>query len=232
MKFCKPVLLLVLLMPAMMATAKLPPVRLQMGAGLSQPMFAYARPSLSKGCFTTSGLHLETGAMVKALGPWWWDVRYLAQLHPVDVGRLGYERVMADPFLVDTYIRSEPYRHQGLLTGPVYMLDKGSSWFAHASVLAGIMHSKTPHQLYKPTYFMTGPEYFEISSASDFSPVFGGEITGGWKATPCYHLKLSASFLQTNMDFRFRSALGLRTDSRSISTLNLSAAVVFLIPPR
>lgn len=216
---------------ATLAMAKLPPMRLIPGVGLSQPVFDYASPSLSKGCFTQSGLQLEAVASVNVFKQWWWDARFVAQMHPVDVGRLGYERVVADPFLVDTYIRSEPYRHLGLLTGPGFELDKGQWWYARASVMAGFMQSKTPHQLHKPTYFMTGPEYFEISSAIDYAMVYGGELAAGWKITPCYHLRLSASFLHTEMDFRFLTSGGIRTDNRRISTMNLTAGVVFLIPP-
>lgn len=215
---------------ALPAPAKLPPTRLIPGAGLSQPMFDYASPSLSKGCFTQSGLQLETVASMNVFRQWWWDVRFVAQMHPVDVERLGYERVIDDPFLVDTYIRSEPYRHLGLLTGPGFMFDNGHWWYAQASLMAGLMQSKTPYQLHKPTYFMTGPEYFEISSATDYAIAYGGELAAGWKVTPCYHLRLSASFLHTEMNFRFLTSGGIRTDNRRISTLNLSAGLVFLIP--
>lgn len=214
------------------AGAGMPPLRLTAGAGLSQPVFDYASPSLSKGCFTQSGVQLETVASVGVFKQWWWDARFVAQMHPVDVGRLGYERVQADPFLVDTYIRSEPYRHLSLLTGPAFELDHGRWWYARASLMAGLMQSKTPHQLHKPTYFMTGPEYFEISSATDFSWAFGAELAAAWKITPCYHLRLAGSFLHSAMDFRFLSSGGTRVDHRRISTVNLTAGVVFLIPPR
>jgi hypothetical protein len=223
---------LVLIVSAINAAAKLPPLRLDLGTGLSQPIFAYSSPSLGKGCFTKTGLSLSGTASVNGFKQWWWDVRFEAQLHPVDVARLGYERVISDPFLTNTYIRSEPYRHLGLLTGPSYLLDHGKMWFAQASVLVGLMQSKTPHQLHKPTYFMTGPEYFEISSAIDYSVVYGAEIAAGWKVTPCYYLKLASSYFHTDMDFRFRTASGIRIDSRTISTINLRAGLVFLIPPR
>ncbi|MBK9291896.1 MAG: hypothetical protein IPM52_09755 [Bacteroidetes bacterium] len=227
----KLIFLLSLLWPLKAVQAGILPLRLETAAGVSQPVMAYASPSLSKGCFTLTGLQLTGNATLGLKGAWHWGMRFEAQLHPVDVARLGHERVMADPFLLDTYIRSEPYRHLGLLTGPTYQFDKGKWWFAEGSVVAGLMQSKTPHQLHRPTYFMTGPEYFEISSAIDYGLAYGAEVSAGWKATPCYHLKLSASFFHTDMEFRFRTASGIRTDSRSISTLNFRAGVVFLLPP-
>lgn len=225
-------LILAMFVPAIVAQAKLPPLQFEAGAGLSQPLFAYASSDLNKGCFTMSGLQLSGVASVGLSGPLWLEARFDAQFHPVNVSRLGYERVIADPFLTDTYIRSEPYRHFALLAGPAYIVPFGRQFTAQASVFAGFMQSKTPHQLHKPTYFMTGPEYFEISSAIDYAFGYGAEIGAGWKATSCYHLKLSASFLHADMDFRFRTASGIRIDSRSISTINLRAGVVFLIPAR
>lgn len=232
MKTLGHILTLSLLLLALNARAVLPPMRLNLSTGLSQPVADYASPSLNEGCFALKGLLLESTASANFYGSLWWDARFAAQLHPVDVGRLGYERVIADPFLKDTYIRSEPYRHRARLTGPSYQLDKGSRWYTRASLFTGLMQSKTPYQLHKPTYHMDGPDYFEISSAIDYSLAIGGEIAAAWKATPCYPRQISASFLQTKMDFRFRNANGIRTDSRRISTLNLWSGVAFLIPPQ
>lgn len=206
------------------------PVHLHLHSGLSVPVFDYASEKLDKGSYTSAGFAAGITVDARLYASWFLMIQGGMQLHPVKVGILGYDKVQADPFLLDVTIRSEPYKMLHALAGPAYNWQIAEKLRLQAGIMGGVLYAASPHQLYKPTYFMTGPDYYEITSSTDYSAAFAGSLRLMYAITPCYEIGLNADAVAARAGFRFFSAAGLRTDWRNISFLNLNAALVFRIP--
>ncbi len=204
---------------------------LHLGVGTSVPVLAYAAPSLEKGCFTTTGFAANVAVSTTLVGSWGLMATGGFYLHPVDVGYLGYEKVQSDPFLMDVTIRSEPYRLMSLMAGPMYRKHVGNGLNLQLAAMMGLFSSRTPHQIYKPQYFLVGPEFFEITSSLDRSFAWGAFASMSYAITPCYFIALETSFLQSNAAFQFYTGSGnLRTDHRTLSMLNIALALQLKLP--
>lgn len=199
---------------------------LQLRSGLSVPLFEYSSNTLKSGCFTNPGLTTSVAISGKVYKHWNFVVQSGLQLHPVSVGLLGYYKVLDDPFLLDVTIRSAPYTIIHLVGGPEFSYNVSKKTFINAAIYSGTFLSTTPHQIYKPTYYMVGPEFYEISSASDLSFAYGAGLTIGYQITPCYEIAIVSDILRSKAGFNFISQNGVRTDWRQITMLNISASLM------
>lgn len=197
--------------------------------GLSIPVGEYASTNLDNGCFTQLGFN------VNAEGAWFFK-NYLGiggqfgfNLHPVNVGVLGWEKVQDDPFLQDLIIRSEPYQ---IITANIGFYSKWNFWklmSLHGKLLGGMMWAKTPYQLYKPEYFLVGPEYFEITSSRDWNLMGLGGIGLQFDLSPCIALRLEGEYQFSKMIFGFTTASGIRYEYRNISFVNTTLGLIILL---
>lgn len=223
--------LIVLCLASLSLSAAEKKVFLQLRSGTSVPLLEYAAPRLDDGCFTTTGFSASVAASIDFTNHWGLIALAGFNLHNVDVGYLGYEKVQADPFLLDVTIRSEPYRILTFLAGPTYNTALSHRFNLQAAAMAGYFGSRTPHQIYKPVYFLTGPEFFEITSTLDRSFAWGVSTTVSYEITPFYELGLTTDFMRSAAAFRFQTPDGnLRTDHRKISMLNISLNLMLRLP--
>jgi hypothetical protein len=199
-------------------------------SGLSVPLLEYASADLEKGSFTKAGLTTTLALSSDLYKQWGITLQGGLQLHPVDVGWLGYEKVRTDPFLLDVTIRSEPYRILHIAGGPTYSFEPFAKTSVSASLLGGVFYSSTPYQLHKPKYFMTGPDFYEITTSRDYSFAYGAGLSLAYAITDCYHLALESDLLRSKAGFQFVSGAGLRTDWRQITMLNISLSLVLKVP--
>lgn len=190
--------------------------------GASFPISKYKQANLNQGSFA------RTGYNVTAEGAWFFKEKFgvggsvSINQHPVDVGLLGWEKVQADPFLEDLYIRSEPYLMLTAFIGfnyRTYIFDK---FYFTSKLQGGILYGKTPYQLYKPTYFIVGPEYYEITSARDWKIAGNAGIGIQYNITNCYSIVLDADVTYGELAFGFNSASGYQIDRRAVSFINTS----------
>lgn len=207
-------------------TARSQQAYFELKAGTSFPVFAYSSNNLKKGCFTQTGLGVSAEADLRLWQHWGLQLQSGLQLHSVDVGLLGWEKMKNDVFLQDLYIRSDPYRIIHLVGGPAYHQAFFKKFNLDISLLGGVFFSRSPYQLYKPVYFMSGPPFYEITPSRDIGFAWGGDCGLSYAITDCYDIGLSATFLQSDVDFRFRTANGIRVDERMISFLNVSLGLV------
>ncbi|MDP3463316.1 MAG: hypothetical protein Q8S18_11035 [Bacteroidales bacterium] len=194
-------------------------------SGLTVPLLDYGADNLEKGCFTMPGIVVSPGFGYQLNHQFEIELQSGIYFHPVDVSSLGASKVANDPFLEDLFIRSESYRLIRVAGGGNYSVYDGRYFEVAFSALAGILWSKTPYQLYKPKYFLTGPPYYEITSARDMSFVYAVGLQTAWRLNNCLILTLGADFMQANASYRFSTGSGIRTDNRMISTLNISAGI-------
>ncbi len=198
--------------------------------GASIPILDFSSSDLQKGSFALTGFTTSADAKVifnNTLGGF---IQAGIQLLPVDVGPLGYEKVKADPFLQDLYIRSDPFKIIHLLAGPVYQIPLWKSFIFEGQVGAGVFLSSTPYQLYKPSFFFMGPPYYEITPSQDVSFAYSASIKAIYDLTPCYQIALSSQIMNSKASFDFESSTRVRTDIRNISLLNISLSLILKLP--
>jgi hypothetical protein len=201
-------------------------VQLCIQSGVSVPFSDFAATNLDEGSFTLPGFTGSVEAKLVRNNKWVGFVQGGIQFNPIDVGYLGYEKVQADPFLEDLYIRSDPFQVIHLLAGPGYQTRVGKSFLIEGALLAGVFFSSTPYQLYKPTYFLLGEKYYEITPSKDISFAYGANLSIIYEVTPCYQIGISNQFMQSNASFDFLSGQTIRTDVRNISLWNISFSLI------
>lgn len=193
---------------------------LTLQAGMSVPLFDFASTNLDKGSFALSGFSGSGEFEVKLSNHLGAFLQSGVQLNPIDVGTLGYEKIQADPFLQDVYIRSDPFKYIHLLAGPEYYYQLTNSLILSGQIGAGVMASFTPYQLYKPEYFMTGPPFFEITTARDVSFAYGAGLHLTYKIKSCYSIGVYTQFIGSQAAYEFWTGSRTRIDKRYISTWN------------
>lgn len=218
--------LIILFVSTLFSNAQPLQMDLALQSGISIPLFDYSAKNLQKGCFTLPGF--SGSAEVKLLVDDNWSGTLLAgiQLNPVDVGFLGYEKVNADPFLEDLYIRSDPYKVVHLMIGPSYQFPIFKSFSLEGQLTGGVFFASTPYQLYKPEYFFTGPPFYEITPSRDISLAYGGSIRLSYQVTPWYKIAITNQFMQSKASFDFNTSTSTRTDVRNISLWNASFSII------
>jgi hypothetical protein len=195
-------------------------------AGPSFPVGKYQWKTLPEGSFT------QTGFSASIEGAWffmpWLGVGGSAGMHyhPVDVGTLGYEKVKADPFLNDMYIRSDPYRSYTLYAGTFFQFPLVQRLSLTAKALGGMIYTQSPYQLYKATFEMIGEKWYEITSAGDYEGSFLAGAGLKYELKNCIGFSLNSEFTFNTMKFNFLLGDGsIRTDTKVVSFINLSAGV-------
>lgn len=191
-----------------------------LNAGFSIPFGNFRSTDLEDGSFALTGMN------VNAEGAWFFNPKLGVgasagfNLNPVYVSVLGWEKVQNDPFLQDLTIRSDPYLTVTAMAGLYTKLPVWRKFFFRGKVLGGLLYGQTPYQLYKPEYFIQGPDYFEITSAQDWK--FSWQAGAGiqYDISPYVAVILEAVIMYDQLSFDFNTANGIRTDVHTISLVN------------
>jgi hypothetical protein len=195
--------------------------------GVSFPVGAYHQKNLDDGSFALTGFN------VCAEGAWFFHKNFGVgasggiNFHPVDVGVLGWEKIQADPFLEDLYIRSEPYKIITAMAGIYTQVPIKGKFFFTGKLMGGLLWGQTPYQLYKPQYFLTGPPFYEITPATDYKFSWQAGIGLRYDISPCFGLVLDSEFMYDKLSFQFNTGTGTRVDERIISFINTTLGVRF-----
>lgn len=199
-------------------------------AGPSFPVGKFQLKELPDGSFA------QTGFSASVEGAWffksWLGAGGLAGMHyhPVDVRVLGYEKVVADPFMNDVYIKSDPYRSYTLYAGLFFQFPVVQRLSFTGKALGGIIYTQSPYQLYKAEYEMIGEKWYEITSAGDFEGSFLAGAGLKYELKNCIGFSLNSEFTYNLMDFKFELSDGsIRTDKRVVAFVNLAAGIFIKI---
>jgi len=198
-------------------------------SGVSIPLKPYNSHDLEKGSFTQPGLNVSID------GAWFFTTHFGVggqvglNLHPIDVSALARAKVDADPFLSDLTIRSDPFRVINAALGVYTQWNIIKSFSVNAKLLGGILWANTAYQLYKPTYYAVGPDYFEITSSRDHRFFVEPGIGMEYKISSCFALKAEAELLSRTMQFGFNTLQGVRYDRRRVSFINTVIGFVILL---
>jgi len=195
--------------------------------GPSFPMGKYHQTQLEEGSFAITGYYIAVD------GIWYFKPKFglgisgSMQQHPVDVGLLGYEKVKADPFMEDLYIRSEAYLMLTGLAGLYFRENITPKLHFQANAMGGILYGKTPWQLYKQQFFLVGLQYGEITSAKDWNWAGKAGIGFRYDISSCFGLILDIGINYSNLSFAFNSSSGTRIENRQILFLNSGIGIQF-----
>jgi hypothetical protein len=199
-------------------------------AGSSFPVGKFKAKELPDGGFTL------TGFSTSIEGAWFFKPWLGAggsaglHLHPVDVSALGYEKVIADPFMNDVYIRSDPYRSYTLYGGLFFLVPLVQRLSFTAKALGGMIFSQSPYQLYRADYELIGEKWFEITSAGDFDGSFLAGAGLKYELKNCIGFSLNSEFTYNTMDFNFELSDGsIRTDKKVVAFVNLVLGIYIKI---
>jgi len=196
-------------------------------SGVSIPFGKYQATTPGEGSFTLAGFN------VTAEGAWFFKPKFGIgasaglNYHPVDVSSLGWEKVQEDPFLQDVTIRSEPYRIITAMAGIFTQLPVKGKLLFTGKLLGGLLYGITPYQLYKPEYFQTGPEYYEITSSKDYKFSWQAGIGFRYDISPCFGIALDSEIFYDKLVFGFNTSTGTRYDMHIISFINTTLGVRF-----
>lgn len=188
--------------------------------GISIPYGNYASKNLDDGSFTQAGFNVAID------GAWFFKPKFGVggsvglNLLPVDVASLGRARVDKDPFLNSVVIRSEPWKIITAMFGPYFQLPLSSRFSVSAKLLGGMLHGKTPYQLYKPDYYLLPDNWAEITPAKDWKFSWQTGIGIVYKLSTCIDLALDADLFYDKLAFGFNSSTGYYTDERTIAMIN------------
>ncbi len=192
----------------------------------SVPLGDYGSKEYQKGSFTTPGVSFG------AEGVWNFkygigfgiDVNY--SLHPVDVIALATEMVNNDPFLTNVVVRSDPYSILTISGGIYYSVNLSDKLELQPKLLLGIMFGKTPFQLFEPTYFIVGPEYFKITSSRDQGLTYRPGISLRYSVSSCVSLNIRVNYTYSDLSFGFITSQGKEYRDKSISFLDFGLGLV------
>lgn len=195
--------------------------------GVSIPYAKYHATNLDMGSFTLAGFNASLE------GAWFFKPKFGIgasaglNFHPVDVYRLGWAKVQADPFLEDVYIRSDPYLIITAMAGLYTQLPIVAKFSFTGKLLGGLLYGRTPYQLYKPEFFLVDVPYYEITSSTDYKFSWQAGIGFRYDVSPCFGLVLDADIFYDKLTFGFNTALGERYDEHIISFINTTLGVRF-----
>jgi hypothetical protein len=198
-------------------------------AGYSYPVGSFSSNDLDDGSFARTGINAGVE------GGWYFTPhigiggKTAINLHPLDLQELAIEKIAADPFLSDVRIRSEEFQSFINSTGFYFRWPLLKKFQVNTKILSGVMYAKTPYQIYKPEYFLAGPEYYEITSSTDYSYLFNIGAGIEYSALPYLGLKIEGEYHYSKLTFRFNTAEGIINDHKSVSYINLVFGIVIKI---
>ncbi len=194
-------------------------------SGASLPISKYAAKNLATGSFTELGGNVTIDVSWMLKKPFGVNATISGVMNPVDVSTLGWEKVIADPFLSDVSIRSDPYLLFAVMLGPTYEKHIYKNLSFQAGINAGVMRSSTPYQLYKPQYFLLGPEYYEITSAGAYSFTLRAFIDLELRIRDSWSLIVQSAYTNSSPEYTFWTATGIRKEKKLISFINANFGI-------
>jgi hypothetical protein len=199
---------------------------ISLNGGVSLPFGDFSGTTLYKDSFAKTGVSLGGDAT-------WFFHRYLGvslsfsqSNNPIDVTTLTIEKLNDDPFLQELSIRSESFTSTVITAGIYGRWAFGENFTVYGKVMAGLLRSQTPYQLYRTTYFELGPTYYEITSSRDDAFVVVPGIGGMYLFKRGLGVKLDADYVGRKMTFPFQTSNGMRYDEREVRYIQIMIGLV------
>ncbi len=193
---------------------------------LALPLGDFAARDLEGGSFATSGIVGKLDITWFTFENWGVRAGFSGAIIPVKADALATAKVANDPFLQDLIIRSDPYTYMYFNASVLYRRHLSEKWKLYGLIGTGMMYMETPYQLHKSKYFMTGPDYFEITAAGDYALMchLGAEIE--YEIVDKWSVVGGINLNYANATFTFDlTGGGQRIDKRKVFTVESSLGI-------
>lgn len=222
-------LLLLIILSFSEINAQKGPSYFALRSGVSVPFGKFSSYNLQESSFAMTGITFSADGA-------WFFMPYLGvggefgyNQQPIDVSVLGYEKMLADPFLEDVTIRSDGFQTLTTAAGIYGNWNFWKSFSLTGKLLGGWMWGKTPYQLYKPQYYLVEPKWYEITSSKDNGFVVVPGIGLEYQVSPCIGLKAESELYYQNMQFGYTNFEGNYYIDRTVSFINITLGLVVLL---
>ena len=198
--------------------------------GVALPVGNFKAKNLNKGSFALPGTYMG------AEGAWYFREHFGVggeiglEYNSIDASAEATAKVNADPFLTALTIRAESFQifHGAVGLYTHWKLMRQLSFTA--KILGGMIWSRTPYELDKPTYFGAGPDYYEITSSKDHRYFAEPGIGFQYRFNRSVGLSLSAEYITRNFYFGYYNADGSsKVENKQINLINTSLGLVIYL---
>ncbi|MBC35078.1 MAG: hypothetical protein CL663_03415 [Bacteroidetes bacterium] len=192
-------------------------------SGVAIPLGDFAGNTLYESAFADPGFFAGIDVGWKAFDRLGFIVSGDLAINPVRASDLGAAKVAADPFLIDLRTRSEPFKVFSAMGGLTYDSEIFKYLNINSFVSIGMAYGETPYTLYKSQYFLTGPDYFEITPAGSYGFAYkiGADLEYDIKTQ--WGTFVGASYMHTKFSFKFitNGGTGERIENKKVDLLNV-----------
>lgn len=198
--------------------------------GVAIPLGNFKAQSVANGSFALPGIN------VSAEGAWYLKEHFGVgaeigmELNPIDASSLAKATLKSDPFLTNLTIRAEAFQvvHGGL--GLFTHWEIYHKLSLTAKVLGGMIWGKTPYQLYKPTYFGAGPDYYEITSSKDHEYFVEPGLGLQYKFNSSVGFQITSEYITRKMGYGFINTDGsYKVEYKQVDIINTLAGLVIYL---
>lgn len=176
--------------------------------GISFPVGKFASKTLDGGSFALPGWRVNLDGTWQFYKDFGIGLQVDYYSIPLDVRALGYERVLADAFLLDVTIRSDPYRFLATAAFFQYSLPVIQNLSFIPKAGGGIIYGFSPYQLHKAEYYLVGEKWFEITSTRDWGGYFTAGGSLNYQVNDCIGVVLKADYGYGTVRYRFLTGSG------------------------
>lgn len=194
-------------------------------SGISIPMGDFSKSVLNTGGFANPGFYAGFDAVWMIFDRIGFTVSADLAMNPVRVSELGYERMQVDPFLVDLWVRSDPYKLISSFGGINYSSELSDRINLNTSISLGMMYGETPYQILYSEYFLIGTNYYIITAAGSYGFAYKLDANIEYELRPQWSIFLSTAYQHSKLRFKFITGSGDRYENKKIDLLNLAFGI-------
>lgn len=194
-------------------------------SGVAIPLGDFSKGILDTGAFADPGFYAGIEGVWMIFDRLGLTVSADITMNPIRVSDLGYERMQVDPFLVDLWVRSDPFKLISSYGGLTYSSELFDRININTSVSFGFMYGETPYQILYSEYFLIGSDYYIITSAGSYGFAYKFDANIEYELRPDWSIFISTAYQHSKLKFKFYSGSGDRYENKKIDLLNLSFGV-------
>lgn len=222
------ILIFIFVWVTLITNAQAPPSFAGLSTGVSIPLGRFHEKSLDGGSFA------QTGWKSQAEGAWYSRIGLGAGLqagygaYSVDVEALAEEKMKGNAFIDSMSVRSDPVRVITLAGLAEYSFSLSPGLSLRAKAGGGIVYSWSPYQLYKPHYYMIGPEWYEITSDYDLGPWITAGADLRFSVCECLELRAGISYNHGFLTYQFLTGTGdIRTEEHQVISIDCLGGISY-----
>ena len=207
-----------------------PRFQLQLGPGVAIPCGQLLSKDFDSGGYALLGQDYAMAARFFILPSLGVECAGSIALFPFDAGQYAQDKKEhSDPALESLSIAAGFYLVNTVSAGLVYRYPLNDRWSLTASLLAGWIGAETAPQNIRAVYFMIGEYDSQVTSSFDESAIWQTEAGISRKIFKHWGLSLTTGFNRADMKFKFQTKTEPYTKNLTLSWLNASLGVDFLL---